>query len=100
MLWRLVVQRLALGLGTLIAVSVLIFVGTEILPGDVATAILGQSATPEAVEALRESLGLHDPAVVRYGRWVFGFLRGDLGTSLAGGRPIVEQLGFRLGNTL
>jgi peptide/nickel transport system permease protein len=100
MLWRLVGQRLALGLGTLLAVSVLIFVGTEILPGDVATAILGQSATPEAVEALRTTLGLHDPAIVRYGRWLFGFLQGNLGTSLAGGRPIVDQLGLRLSNTL
>jgi peptide/nickel transport system permease protein len=49
---------------------------------------------------LRTSLGLRDPAIVRYGRWLSGFVRGDLGTSLAGGRPIVDQLGFRLSNTL
>jgi peptide/nickel transport system permease protein len=79
---------------------VLIFAGTEILPGDVATAILGQSATPETVEAVRRSLGLHDPAVVRYGRWLWGFVHGHLGTSLANGRSIAEQLGFRLKNTL
>jgi peptide/nickel transport system permease protein len=85
---------------TLVAVSVLIFAGTEILPGDVATAILGQSATPEAVEAIRRSLGLHDPAIVRYGRWLTKFVQGDLGTSLANGRPIADQLGFRLTNTL
>lgn len=97
---RLIAQRLALGLLTLLAVSVLIFVGTEILPGDVATAILGRSATPETVEAIRASLGLHDPAPVRYGRWLSGFVRGDLGTSLASRRPVADQLGFRLRNTL
>ena len=67
---RLAAQRIALGLLTLFLVSVLIFAGTEILPGDVATAVLGQSATPDAVEAIRRSLGLHDPAVVRYLNWL------------------------------
>jgi peptide/nickel transport system permease protein len=97
---RLLAQRLALGVLTLLAVSVLIFAGTEILPGDVATAILGQSATPETLEAIRASLRLHDPAPVRYGRWLSGFVQGDLGTSLASRRPVADQLGFRLRNTL
>jgi len=96
----LVAQRVALGLLTLLAVSVLVFAGTEILPGDVATAILGQSATPEAVEAIRRSLGLEEPAALRYWHWLAGFLHGDLGNSLANGRPIIEQLDFRLKNTL
>jgi peptide/nickel transport system permease protein len=95
----LVAQRAGLGLLMLLAVSVLVFAGTELLPGDVATAILGQSATPEAVEAIRRSLGLHDPAVFRYWHWLTGFAQGDLGTSLANGRPIAEQIGFRLKNT-
>jgi peptide/nickel transport system permease protein len=97
---RLLAQRLALGVLTLLAVSVLIFAGTEILPGDVATAILGQSATPETLEAIRVSLRLHDPAPVRYGRWLSGFVQGDLGTSLASRSPVADQLGFRLRNTL
>ncbi|MBV9524053.1 MAG: ABC transporter permease [Alphaproteobacteria bacterium] len=96
----LIAHRSALGLLTLLAVSVLVFAGTEILPGDVATAILGQSATPESVAALRHSLGLNDPAILRYWHWLANFLHGDLGTSLANGRPIVEQVGFRLKNTL
>jgi peptide/nickel transport system permease protein len=78
----------------------LIFAGTQILPGDVATAVLGQEATPEAVEAIRKSLGLHDPVAIRYGRWLSAFVRGNLGNSLANGRPIADQLGFRLRNTL
>lgn len=96
----LLARRLALGILTLLAVSVLVFAGTEILPGDVATSVLGQSATPEAVAAIRRSLQLDDPAVLRYGRWLFGFVQGDLGTSLATGQPIVRQLVPRLLNTL
>jgi peptide/nickel transport system permease protein len=96
----LLARRLALGVLTILVTSVLIFAGTEVLPGDVATAILGQSATPEAVEAIRNQLGLHDPAPVRYVRWLTNFLQGDLGTSLANGRPIAQQIGTRLGNTL
>jgi peptide/nickel transport system permease protein len=96
----LLARRLALGVLTILVTSVLIFAGTEVLPGDVATAILGQSATPEAVEAIRKSLGLHDPAVVRYLRWLGHFFQGDLGTSLANGRPIAHLIAFRLANTL
>jgi peptide/nickel transport system permease protein len=96
---RLIGIRLALGVGLLFAVSVLIFAGTEILPGDVATAILGESATPEALAAIRRSLHLYDPAVTRYWRWLSSFLQGDLGNSLANGRPIAGQVSFRLANT-
>ncbi len=99
-LLRLVAQRLVLGAGTLLVVSALIFAGTEILPGDVAQAILGQTATPEAVAAIREDLGLDRPAWVRYLDWLAGFLRGDLGTSLANRVPISEMIAGRLENTL
>ena len=92
-------QRVALGFLTIFLVSVLIFAGTEILPGDVATAVLGQSATPETVEAMRRSLGLHDPAVVRYLRWLGAFASGDPGTSLTTGRPVGADLWQRLQNT-
>lgn len=97
---RLVAQRLAIGALLLFAVSVLIFAGTQLLPGDVAQAILGQSATPVALENLRAELGLNDPAYVRYFRWLFGFLHGDLGKSLANGADIGTEIGERLGNTL
>ncbi|TIP53312.1 MAG: ABC transporter permease, partial [Mesorhizobium sp.] len=69
---RLVAQRILLGIVLLFAVSVLIFAGTQILPGDVAQAILGQSATPEALANLREQLGLNDPAWLRYVHWLWG----------------------------
>ncbi|KKN27214.1 hypothetical protein LCGC14_0866930 [marine sediment metagenome] len=97
---KLIAQRLALGLLLLFAASVLIFVGTSILPGDVAQSILGQSATPEALANMRRELGLNDPAVTRYFAWLGGVLQGDLGTALTNGRDIADSLGGRLKNTL
>jgi peptide/nickel transport system permease protein len=96
---RLTARRVGLGLLTLLAVSLLIYVGTELLPGDVATAILGRNATPEAVAKIRDTLGLERPILVRYVEWLGGFLAGDLGTALTNGKPIAEQIGWRLGNT-
>ena len=97
---NLLAQRLALGIHLLFAASVLIFAGTQILPGDVAQSILGQSATPEALANLRAELGLGEPAVNRYFSWLFGVLQGDLGTALSNGQDIASSLGKRLGNTL
>ncbi|QDL91757.1 ABC transporter permease [Paroceanicella profunda] len=100
LLLRLVLQRVAMGLLLLLAVSVMIFAATQILPGDVAQAILGQSATPEALANKRAELGLDQPAVTRYFAWLGGMLHGDLGTALSNGQDIATSLGKRLGNTL
>src|SRR5690606_18505293 len=97
---KLVLQRIAMGFMLLLAVSVLIFVGTEILPGDVAQSILGQTATPQSLANLREQLGLNDPAYIRYFRWLGGLLTGDLGTALTSGQSIATSIGGRLANTL
>ena len=97
---KLVAQRIALGLILLWAASVLIFVGTQILPGDVAQSILGQSATPVSLANLREELGLNDPPLTRYLNWAGGILQGDLGTALTNKKDIAEAMGKRLGNTL
>ncbi|RWQ33191.1 MAG: ABC transporter permease [Mesorhizobium sp.] len=97
---RLIVQRIALGIVLLLAVSVLIFAGTQILPGDVAQAILGQSATPESLANLREQLGLNDPAYIRYFRWLGGVVTGDLGTAMSSGQDIATSIKGRLWNTL
>ncbi|TIR95946.1 MAG: ABC transporter permease, partial [Mesorhizobium sp.] len=82
------------------AVSVLIFAGTQILPGDVAQAILGQSATPESLANLREQLGLNQPAYIRYFHWLGGVLTGDLGTAMSSGQDIATSIKERLWNTL
>lgn len=95
-----ILGRLALGVGLLFIVSLVIFWATELLPGDLASQLLGQSATPETVAALREQLGLNDPAPVRYWNWLTGALTGDFGVSLANQRPISELIGARLGNTV
>ncbi|UVK43192.1 ABC transporter permease [Mesorhizobium sp. AR07] len=97
---KLIAQRIALGIVLLLAVSVLIFAGTQILPGDVAQAILGQSATPESLANLREQLGLNDPAYVRYFHWLGGVLTGDLGTAMSSGQDIATSIKGRLWNTL
>lgn len=97
---KLIAQRIALGILLLLAVSVLIFAGTQILPGDVAQSILGQSATPESLANLRNELGLNDPAYIRYFNWLGGILTGDLGTALSSGQDIATSISGRLWNTL
>lgn len=99
-LMSMVVKRIALGLLTLIIISLLIFLGVELLPGDVAEAILGQSALPETVEAFRRELKLDLPAHIRYFTWLGDFIQGDFGTSLANKRPIADQIGWRFANTM
>ncbi len=96
----LLAQRIALGIGLLFAASVLIFAGTQILPGDVAASILGQSATPQALANLRAELGLDEPAYVRYFSWLSSALQGDLGVALTNGQDIATSMGRRLNNTL
>jgi peptide/nickel transport system permease protein len=95
-----VAKRLGLGILTMFVISVLIFVGVEALPGDLAEAVLGQQALPETVEAFRKELKLDLPPHVRYFAWLGDFLQGDLGTSLANKRPIAEQIGWRFANTI
>ena len=107
MMWRMVLRRIGIGIVTLWVVSVLMFAGTEILPGDVAQIMLGQEATPENLAALREALGLNKPAWLRYFEWLGDMARFDLGMSLAGttgsgggGTTIDVLIGDRLQNTL
>ncbi len=97
---KLVLNRFALGVLTLFAASVLIFVGTEILPGDLASAILQNSATPELLAKMRLDLGLDRPAYIRFFQWLFGALRGDFGTSLANGRDVLTEIAPRFANTM
>lgn len=97
---KMVAQRFALGFLTLFIVSLIIFLGIELLPGDIAEEILGQSATPATVAAFRAELGLDVPAHIRYFDWLWGMLQGDMGRSLANKREISELIGLRFGNTL
>ena len=79
------------GVAVLIAVLALSFVtflAFQVLPGDAAMLRLGTNATPEALEALREEMGLNDPLLVRYGRWIGGVFTGNLGESAVYKRPV------------
>lgn len=94
-----VAQRLALGLLTVFIVSLVIFGAVELLPGDAAQAILGNSATPETIAALREQLRLDLPMVQRYGIWLGNLLQGDFGKSFSGDKDIYTLVETRLANT-
>jgi peptide/nickel transport system permease protein len=97
---RMILIRIGLGLLTLVAISLLIFGATEILPGDVASAVLGQGATPEALKVFRHELGLDRQAYVRYLEWFWGAIRGDFGVALTNKRVIVDEVTPRFLNTL
>jgi peptide/nickel transport system permease protein len=81
---------------TLVALSVVIFAVTEVLPGDAVGAIAGPDATQEQRDRVRTELGLDHSAVQRYLSWVGGAALGDLGTAFVGGRPVADVLGDRV----
>ena len=93
---RYFLNRIALLLLTLLLISIVTFVITNILPGDVATMILGTRSSPEKLAALQNTLGLNDPLVVQYGRWIWGLLQGDLGSSLRFKVPIAGLIGQKI----
>jgi peptide/nickel transport system permease protein len=106
---RLMLYRLLGGIATLLAVSVIVFTATELLPGDVAAAVLGRDATPESLALIRSTLNLSDPAPVRYANWLWHLVQGDPGISLSassytlesGDKPITVStlIGNRLPNS-
>lgn len=94
-----IVRRTLLGLLTLFLVSIVVFAATQALPGDAARAILGRTATPDSLAALREQLNLDEPVLQQYGDWLKGLLTGDLGNSLAANEPVTSVLGKRIANS-
>lgn len=96
---RFILRRLSFMLITLLASSILIFIATQILPGDVARMVLGRFATEEALTNLREQLGLNRPLIEQYLSWLFNFVRGDWGMSLSSSTPVMELVFGRLRNS-
>ncbi|MFD3230312.1 ABC transporter permease [Rahnella aceris] len=92
----LILRRIGSGLLTLLIVSALVFLITSMLPGDAAQMILGQSATPETVAALRQQLGLDQPLIMRYFSWLAGMFQGDFGTSFASNLPVTQLVAQRI----
>ena len=99
-MFPLIIRRLAVGLITVLAVSIIIFFGTKVLPGDAAQIRLGQAATPENVAAMRARLGLDQPMIIQYWTWLKNFVTGNLGVSLAADVPITELISDRYKNTM
>ena len=89
-------NRLLSVIFTLFLITLVTFGVTNILPGDVAMMIMGTQSNPEALEGLRQSLGLNDPLLVQYGRWIGGMVTGDWGNSLIFKKPIAELLGQKI----
>ena len=77
---------------TLFIVSLLAFLAFQVIPGSPASTMLGTNATPEAVAELEAELGLDDPVLIRYGRWVSDFVRGDWGTSYSYNMPVKDMV--------
>ncbi|MFL5804490.1 MAG: ABC transporter permease [Roseiflexaceae bacterium] len=97
---RFILRRLVLSIPILLLVSIMVFGLIHLIPGDPATVILGQEATPEVKAALRHELGLDQPLVMQYLTWLGKVLRGDLGRSLVDHTPVVDQIKLRLPITL
>ena len=96
---KLISQRVGIGILTLFVASFLIFIGVDLLPGDLATHLLANNATPENLAALRLELHLNDPWYQRYWGWLSHLVQGDFGTSLSNKRPILDDLAPRAANT-
>lgn len=96
----LIFRRFILAIITLFIISLIVFIGVEALPGDAATAYLGQSATPESLSALRKEFGLNTPAPERYLNWMSDILKGDLGMSMSRRKPVLEIIGNQFRNTV
>ena len=86
----LLARRLVAGVFTLFAVSIIVFAATQVLPGNAATAVLGQSATPLRVAQLEAQMHLNRPAVVQYASWIGGIMHGSPGTSLVANQPVAS----------
>jgi len=96
----LVGKRLGLGVFILFVISIIIFFMVELLPGDIAQAVLGQGATEENLAALRKQMGLDQPALVRYGEWLAGAVTLDFGNSIVTGERVTSVIGERFMSTL
>lgn len=96
---RYILRRLGFIALTMLLASILIFAATQIIPGDIATMILGRFATEEAKSALREELGLNRPLIIQYLDWLWGFIRGDWGRSLSTDALVTEVVFERLRNS-
>jgi peptide/nickel transport system permease protein len=98
-MYKYIFRRIAMMIPVMIGVTFLVFFIINLTPGDAASMILGDGATEESIRALREEMGLNDPVIVQYGRYMTNLLKGDLGTSYSTGKAVVGEIGQRFPNT-
>lgn len=99
-MWKYILKRLLALIPVVIGVTLLVYVIMYMAPGDPAKSILGEQASPEAIEALREQMGLNDPVLVQYARYIVGVAQGDLGTSYKTKQPVSVEIFARFPNTI
>src|SRR5438093_11588655 len=97
---RQIAIRVGIGIATLFAVSALVFLGLDALPGDAAQAELGQEATPSLLKQYRKEFGLDRPAPTRYVDWLWGTVHGNLGKSLPTGTSVTKLLRDKVRNSI
>src|SRR5918996_4902504 len=97
---RFTIRRLLLLVPILIGLSILVFLWIRALPGNPATTLLGERATPAAIAAIEEQYGLNDPIYVQYGRYLHTLAQGDLGVSVISRRPVVDEFEQRFPATI
>ncbi len=93
-------RRLLLAVPVLLGVSIAAFMMSHLVPGDPVSVMLGERATAEDIDRLREELGFNDPIYVQYFRYVRGAVTGDLGNSIRSGQPVIEEIAERFPSTL
>lgn len=99
-MWQFVGRRLAWTVVLMLGASFLVFMTLHLAPGDPAQVIAGEDAPPETIALIREHLGLDQPIVVQYGRYLYRVLQGDFGRSMHSNTPVVTQLAVRIPVTI
>ena len=99
-MWKFIAKRLVAMVPVLLGVTLVIYLILNMAPGDPAKVILGEQATPEQIAELREEMGLNDPVLVQYARYIFNLVQGDMGESYNSGLKCNVEIFARFPNTL
>ncbi len=99
-MWKFIFKRVIALIPVIIGVTLIVFFIMSLSPGDPAKMILGDEASPEAVQLLRQEMGLDDPLLVQYGRYMYNAIQGDMGLSYKSKKPVTEEIWARFPNTI
>ena len=99
-MWKYILKRIVAMIPVLIGVTLIVYFILSLAPGDPVRAMLGEQSTPEAYEEMREALGLNDPVIVQWGRYILNLFRGDFGISYKTKTNVAVELAARIPSTL